>query len=114
MIPARAAAGKNISIVAESEVKMTPEELESNLKEVSEKISLFGPEDKLSNKEWRQWRNLVKEKDLLEAIKKARAEGHSRSEVKHMTQYLLLKDEPNMNPFFRYIMRLKLRSQMWM
>jgi hypothetical protein len=114
MILALAAAVKNISIAAESEVAMTTEELELNLKEVNEKISVFGPEEKLSNQEWKQRRLLLREKELLESIKKAREEGRSRQEVKDMTQYLLLKDDTKMHPFFKYLMHLKLKSHLWM
>ncbi len=114
MIPAPAAAVKNISIVAESEVAMTTEELELNLKEVNEKISQFGPEEKLSNQEWRKRRLLLREKELLESIIKAREEGRSRQEAKDMTQYILLKDDTKMHPIFKYLMHLKIKSHLWM
>jgi hypothetical protein len=114
MTPAHAAAAKNISIVVGSEVEMTPEELDLNVKDLDEKIARFAPDEKLSNREYRDKRMLVRQKDLLVNLKKARENCNSRQEAKLLTEYTFLKDDRKMNPFIKYIMHLKLRSQLWM
>jgi hypothetical protein len=93
---------------------MTDAELELALKEVQEKLAPFGPENKLSGKEWREYNHLAREKALLENIKKARANKNTFQEAKQMSHYALLKEDRKMNPFVRYIMHLKFRSQIWM
>ncbi len=113
MIPALVAVVRNSSIVAGNEVKMTNEELEKMLQEVNEKLAKFGPENKLSNQEWRQYVRLKQEKDLLVNIQKCRTNGNATQEIKHLSQYSLMKDSNKMNPFLRYIMQLKLRSHIW-
>lgn len=114
MTPVLVAVVKNTSIVAGSEVVMTIEEMELSLKELNEKIVKFAPDEKLSNQEWRQKRLLVREKELLDNIIKARENGSSRNEAKYLTQYMLMKDDRKMNPVIRYIMQLKMRSSLWM
>jgi hypothetical protein len=93
---------------------MTNDELELALQEVTERLAQFGPEEKLSNKYWRQYQQVKREKDLLASIKKARSNGSSRNETRNMMEYQLLKDGKKMNFFIRYLMQLKLRSQTWM
>jgi hypothetical protein len=114
MIPARAVAAKNISIVVGSEVEMTPEELDLNVVALNDKIAKYAPDDKLSNREYRDKRMLLREKDLLVSIKKARESYNSRQEAKLIIQYTFLKDDRKMNPLVKYIMQLKFRSQIWM
>jgi hypothetical protein len=92
---------------------MTNEELELAFTDINTKLTRFGPEQKLSNQEWRQQQSLKREKNLLENIKKARDTGNSQHEIKYMAQYMVLKDERKMNPFFKYLMQLKIRSQVW-
>jgi hypothetical protein len=92
---------------------MTDEELKKELDAVNEKLAGLGPEEKLSNAQWRQQQQLKREKDLLLNIQKARQNNDTRGEAKHMTGYTLLKNNHNMNPFLRYLMQLKLRSQIW-
>jgi hypothetical protein len=113
MTPVPAAAEKNLSSAAVSEVGMTDEELELRLKEANEELAKFGPEKTLSNKEWRRQVRIKQEKDLLINIQKSRKSGNSTLEVKQMAQYSLMKDSQKMNPFFKYIMQLKLRSHYW-
>jgi hypothetical protein len=114
MTPAHAAAEKNISIVAGSEIEMTPEELDLKVKDLDEKIGKFAPDEKLSNRDYREKRMLVREKDLLVNLKKAKADCNSRQEAKLITQYTFLTDDRKMNPVIKYIMQLKFRSQIWM
>jgi DNA polymerase (family X) len=98
MTPAHAAAAKNISIVVGSEVEMTPEELDLNVKDLDEKIARFAPDEKLSNREYRDKRMLVRQKGLLVNLKKARENCNSRQEAKLLTEYTFLKDDRKMNP----------------
>ena len=56
---------------------MTDEELEQAIREVNEKLSGFGPEKSLTNKEWRDQIKLKQEKDLLMNIKKSRENGNA-------------------------------------
>ena len=113
MILVHVAAVKNSSNVAVSEARMTNEELEQKLKEANEGLAQFGPESKLTNKEWRQQIRLKQEKDLLINIQKSRKNGDASGEIKQMAQYSLMTDSHKMNPFFKYIMQLKLRSHYW-
>lgn len=91
-----------------------PDELDLNVNELDEKIAKFASDEKLSNKEYRDKRTLIREKELLVNIKRARENCNSSREAKLMLQYTFLKDEGKMNPFFKYILQLKLRSQIWM
>jgi hypothetical protein len=92
---------------------MTDEELNLALTDVTAKLAKFGPEEKLSNPDWRQQQRLKREKYLLESIKKARESGNPQQEIKQMAQYTILTDERKMNPFLKYLMQLKVRSQLW-
>ncbi len=114
MIPALAAAAKNISIVVGNEERMTNEELELAINEVNGKLAKYGPDNKISGKEWRQKSRLQREHALLENIKKAKENGNLSREGKCLMQYNLYKEDTKMNPFIRYIMQLKMRSQIWM
>jgi len=99
----------------ESEVGMTPEELELTLREVDEKLAAFpADEKKLTGKEWRQKIRLQQEKEILEKIQKARKNGDTHQEIKQMARYALLRDSKKMNPILSYLMQLKLRSHIWM
>jgi hypothetical protein len=113
MIPVLAAVAKNISIAAESEKTMTDEEIELALQEVTARLEQFGPEEKVNNKEWRQYVQVRKEKDILNNIKKARATGNYRQESKNLMEYHLLKNSKDMNCILRYLLQVKLRSQIW-
>jgi ribosomal protein S21 len=93
---------------------MTNEELELALKEVEEKLAKYGPDDKLKGQEWRQKMQLKRERDLLENIQKDKAKGNYSQEAKHTVHYNLIRGDQHMNPVFRYLMRMKLRSQLWM
>jgi hypothetical protein len=92
---------------------MTDAELTLALADINAKLAVFGPEEKLSNPEWRQQQHLKREKILLESIKKARESGNPQQEIKHLAQYTIMKDERKMNPFLKYLMQLKIRSQLW-
>jgi hypothetical protein len=93
---------------------MTNEELEQAFKEVNEKLALYGPDDKLKGREWRAKMQLKRECELLENIRKDKAKGNQSQETKHTLHYNLLREDQHMNPFFRYILKMKLRSQLWM
>jgi hypothetical protein len=98
----------------ENEVKMTNEELELALKEVNGKLAQYGPDNKISGKEWRRKMKLQREHSLLENIKKAKEKGNATQEARNLMQYHLHKEDAKMNPVIRYIMQLKMRSQIWM
>ena len=93
---------------------MTDEELDLALKEVSANLVKFGPDNKISGKEWRQKSRLQRERTLLENIKKAKEKGNLSQESKSLMQYHLYKEDSKMNPFIRYIIQLKMRSHIWM
>jgi hypothetical protein len=93
---------------------MTNEELELALNEVNGKLAQYGPDNKISGKEWRQKSKLQREQALLENIKKAKQRGNISQESKNLMQYNLYKEDTKMNPFVRYIIQLKMRSQLWM
>jgi len=97
----------------ESEALMTDEELELALSKAVKDIAQFGPEKDLANNEWRRLQRLKREKWLLETIKKDRGNKYVTREAQHMMEYRLLKEDKKMNPFLRYLMHLKVRSQLW-
>jgi len=92
---------------------MTDPELESEFKNVNERIAAFGPEDKLNRKEWRQLIQAKKEKEILEEIRKAREKGDSLRESKNETLLVMTREESRMNPVMRHLMQIKLRSHIW-
>jgi hypothetical protein len=93
---------------------MTSEELELALKETNDKlVELSKREAKLTNKEWRLQQNLIKEKNLIEKIQKARESQDTRREAYLTAQYNFLKDARTRNPIINYLMQLKIRSQIW-
>jgi hypothetical protein len=93
---------------------MTNEELEQNIKEVDDKLVQYGPDDQLKGRQWREKMQLKREHDLLESIRKDKDKGNYSQEAKHIVQYNLIREDHHMNPVFRYILRMKLRSQIWM
>jgi|WetSurMetagenome_2_1015567.scaffolds.fasta_scaffold170131_2 hypothetical protein len=93
---------------------MTSEELELALTEVNDKlVELSKHEAKLTNKEWRLQQSLIKEKNLLEKIQKARESQDTRREAYLTAQYNFLKDSRTRHPIINYLMQLKMRSQIW-
>ena len=92
---------------------MNNEELELALKDVNGKLAGFDTEEKPTNQQWRQQQLLKKEKSLLESIIKSRENGFKSQEAKYRVEYMILKDERKLNPFLKYLMQLKFRSQIW-
>jgi hypothetical protein len=111
--PARAAAEKSISIVVGSSVQMTDGELILAIQNVKESMSRLGPEKELNTQDWRKLLRLKQELQLLEGIQKAREVGNNSLETRRLTEYYMLKEEKNMNPFVSYLMKLKFRSHIW-
>jgi len=93
---------------------MTNEELELALIEVNGKLAQYGPDNKISGKEWRQKSKLMREQTLLQNIRTAKDKGNISQEAKSLMRYNLYKGDSDMHPFLRYIMQLKFRSQIWM
>ncbi len=93
---------------------MTDHELEQAITSANQKIGEFGPDEKIANKDWRAKMLLRRELDLLQKIKQARLDSDNVRETKYLAHYNLLFEEKQMNPFIRYIMKLKLRSGIWM
>ncbi len=93
---------------------MTEEEIEKAISEVKEKLAAIpDSEKKLSGKEWRQYLRLKQEEEILGKIQKARKTGDLQQEAKHTAHYCLFTDSKNMHPVLRYIMQLKIRSNIW-
>jgi hypothetical protein len=113
MIPVPAAAVKNINNAAANEIGMTDQELEKALVEVKAEIAKFGPDKELSNHDWRRKMQLVEQYQVLEKIQKARALPDLSRASKLMTYYHLLIQEKNMNPLLMYLLKLKLKSTIW-
>jgi hypothetical protein len=93
---------------------MTNQELEQAITSANQRIGEFGSDEKISNREWRAKMQLRRELELLQKIRQARIASDTVRETKYLAHYNLLFEEKHMNPFIRYIMKLKLRSGIWM
>jgi hypothetical protein len=112
MIPVLAAAAKNINYAAADEIGMSDQELEKALIELKAEIAKFGPDKEISNQDWRRKIQLVEQNQVLEQLQKARALPDLSRAGKLMTYYELLIQK-NMNPLLKYLLKIKLKSAIW-
>jgi RecG-like helicase len=92
---------------------MNNDELEKALAEAKLEVSAFGPDKELSNQQWRRKMQLVEQREVLEKIQKAHTKSDLSREARLMAYYHLLVQEKTMNPFLFYLLKLRIRSMIW-
>jgi hypothetical protein len=92
---------------------MTNEELEKAIIEVKAEISKFGPDEGLSRQDRRLRWDFLEQYDILEKIKKARAASNVSREGKMLAYYDLLIHGKDMNPVLKHILKIRLKSGIW-
>ncbi len=93
--------------MTEEELLATIEEVDRGIEELSDPEKLLSPADK------KRRGLLVIKKDCLEEIKQAKARNDSKLELRHSTNYSLLCNFGNKNPFLLHFIQNKLRNRIF-
>ena len=110
MTPVPVAAARNTNIVVEGEVVMTDEDLQKEIRQVTESIENLPEPDKSDSKEEKRHRDvLLVRKEVLERIKKAREKGDKNQELQETMTYGLLTSWGEKHPYLMGLVRSNIR-----
>ena len=110
MTPARVAVARNTNIVVEGESVMTDQELQEEVRYVTESIDNLPESDKDQSKEERRHRDvLLVRKEMLGRIKQAREKGDKNLELQETMNYGLLTSWGEKHPYLMGLVRANLR-----